>query len=653
MLKLYSLWHLNLAYSSIEEERYAAVIKNCYWPLLKLAVDRKIPIGIELPAWTLNKIFELDQSWVESLKHQINIGMVEIIGSGWSQIIGPLVPAKVVEKNLYLGQSYYLNVLGILPKIALINEQAWSSSLIPVYKKVGFSALVMEWENPASIHPEWPRYWRYHPQVAKCGDESIPLLWNHSIAFQKMQRLAHGEIPFDEWERWVVDHDNDSEVRGLCIYGSDVETFNFRPGRYKTEEKLLCDEWKIIGDSLERISRENILHVLPSEILKGVSFQSELSLESPQYPTPVKKQPKYNLVRWACGGRDAPGINSLCFQIYRGLISNQSLVTDKDWKLLCELWASDARTHLTQKRWDKWQGAAKELQNKWVKNASLDFPNKKESTANFVVQKIGRFLIIKSPDIDLRLNLRRGMTIDELTFPAISNEWLVGSLHHGHFDDISWSADFYSWETVLELPGKPKVTDLESCDPTIEERGGELIITGEINTSLGPIRKTVTIRSEPKISIAMELTILWDEIPPGSLRMGDLILNPDFFDRNSLFVKTHLGGYQPEIHTYSSNISVEHGKPWSALISSQYCLGVTEGVLEFGDKNTHLILHQDERHHHAPAMVTCLDVADSYICRIQFSAREIDDTSGAHSIPLGAEGRTYAFTLSALKNRNS
>jgi hypothetical protein len=44
-------------------------------------------------------------------------------------------------------------------------------------------------------------------------------------------------------------------------------------------------------------------------------------------------------------------------------------------------------------------------------------------------------------------------------------------------------------------------------------------------------------------------------------------------------------------------------------------------------------------------MVTCLDVADTFIYRIQFSAREIDDTSGTHAIPLGPEGRTYKFTI--------
>lgn len=645
MLQLYTLWHLNLAYSSIEESRYSDVIQKCYWPLLNLAVVRKIPIGIELPAWTLNKILELDPLWVEGLKEQVNIGKVEIIGSGWTQLIGPLVPAQVVEKNLRLGQSFYHEILGIKPKIALINEQAWTPSMVPIYKKVGFSALVMEWENPSTIHPEWPRPWRYFPQLVKGGHETLPLLWNHSIAFQKMQRLAHGEIPQEEWVEWVVNQDDLTSTRSMCIYGSDVETFNFRPGRYKTEEKLQHDEWDTIGNALEYIATQNTVHVLPSRILDHELKLEPLLLESVQSPVPVKKQPKYNVVRWACGGRDAPGINSICSQIYRGMKLNQDTVNDEDWRSLCELWSSDARTHLTISRWDKWQSRANQLKNKWtLKPVATDSINQ-EITNKFLVKKNGRFLCITSPQIDLRLNLRRGMAIDQLKFPAVSNEWLLGSLHHGHFDDISWSADFYTWETVLELPGKPKVTDLELCEPIVEELNGVLMIAGDINTSLGKIRKIISITSSPKVSISMELKFLWAQIPPGSLRLGDLILNPDFFDRNSLFIKTHLGGYEPEVHHYPPGLNVEHGKPLSALISSQYCLGVTEGVLEFGDRHVKLVVEQDFTHQISPAMVTCLDIAESYIFRIQFSAREIDDTSGAHSIHLGPEGRTYRFTL--------
>jgi hypothetical protein len=127
--------------------------------------------------------------------------------------------------------------------------------------------------------------------------------------------------------------------------------------------------------------------------------------------------------------------------------------------------------------------------------------------------------------------------------------------------------------------------------------------------------------------------------------MGDIIVNPKFFDRNSLYIKTHLGGHKPEIHKYTEGMDAEHGKAWSTLISSQHCLGVTEGVLELGDYKTALIITQPENSCHAPAMVTCLDIDDSYIFRVQFSAREIDDTSSSHVIKLGPEGRNYKFTI--------
>jgi hypothetical protein len=43
-LNLFALFHLNLAFSSIEEENRAEVIRRCYWPLLDLAQAHG-PIG--------------------------------------------------------------------------------------------------------------------------------------------------------------------------------------------------------------------------------------------------------------------------------------------------------------------------------------------------------------------------------------------------------------------------------------------------------------------------------------------------------------------------------------------------------------------------------------------------------------------------------
>ena len=61
-LNLYSIFHLNLMYSSIEIEDRSKVIERCYWPLLKLAEANEIPIGIEMSGHTLEKINEIISS---------------------------------------------------------------------------------------------------------------------------------------------------------------------------------------------------------------------------------------------------------------------------------------------------------------------------------------------------------------------------------------------------------------------------------------------------------------------------------------------------------------------------------------------------------------------------------------------------------------
>ena len=42
-----------------------------------------------------------------------------MIGSGYSQIIGPIVPAKVNDYNIKLGNKVYKKLLGVEPEIAL------------------------------------------------------------------------------------------------------------------------------------------------------------------------------------------------------------------------------------------------------------------------------------------------------------------------------------------------------------------------------------------------------------------------------------------------------------------------------------------------------------------------------------------------------
>ncbi len=138
-----------------------------------------MPLGIEVSGYTLETIASIDPAWLDELDFLVTEGPRELIGSGYAQIIGPLVPAEVNAANLRLGNQAYERLLGFRPEIALVNEQAYSAGMVQHYLDAGYQAIVMEWNNPARYHPEWNMEWRYLPQLA-CGldGEMIPVIWN-------------------------------------------------------------------------------------------------------------------------------------------------------------------------------------------------------------------------------------------------------------------------------------------------------------------------------------------------------------------------------------------------------------------------------------------------------------------------------------------
>ena len=343
-------------YSSIEESSRKEVIQKCYWPLFKLA-NMGIPIGVEAPAITLEIINELDPKWISTLSKYISEDKIEFIGSGYSQIIGPLVPAKVNDWNQKIGLQVYNELLGVRPDSALVNEMAYSGGIVEHYLNNGYKAIIMEWNNPQAGHPEWDNEWRYFPQRATgLADHAIPVIWADSIAFQKFQRYAYGEYELEEYVKYLESHTGE-ESRYFPLYTNDVEIFNYRPGRYQTEVAIADDsEWDRIIALYTYLSQQDWNEfVLPNQVLSGLDDEyggNELKLESPTQPIPVKKQEKYNINRWALTGRDDLVINTKCYQIYHKLLKSNNENSD-EWKELCYLWSSDFRTHITEKKWQK------------------------------------------------------------------------------------------------------------------------------------------------------------------------------------------------------------------------------------------------------------------------------------------------------------
>ena len=642
-LNLFSFFHLNLAYSAIEEEDRPKIIERCYWPLLKLASKHNLPFGIELSGYTLEIIKKIDSNWVDKFRELITEGSCELIGCGYAQIIGPLVPSKITDFNLQIGHEVYRKILGKTPKTALLNEQAFSSGLISLYKSAGYENIIMEWDNPYREHPEWNSEWSYLPQRAKdSNNEEIDLIWNKSIGFQKFQRYAHGELDLEELLDYVRSQRSEKS-RAYPVYGNDIEIFDFRPGRYMTEASIQSQgEWKRINNFYEALKNENDMQFIkPSEVmnLKDKPGANQLlDLASEAQPIPVKKQDKYNVLRWAVTGRDDLAINTRCWKLYEALQNNPNSST-VEWKELCYLWSSHFRTHITDKRWKKYKQRINKFSQQHIKANNQNTTNIKNknndylsTNLDFEIIREGRFLVIENKRFKIKLNCKRGLALDSYIDRKISDESLFGTIDHGYFDDIQYSADYYSGHLIFEAPGKHKITDLNNVEPDIMNLPNGIQVSAVIITPLGAIIKKWTIdRITGTLLLSFKLN--WSKPLIGSMRLGYITLMPKAFDPKTLSYHAHNGGNCIENFQMGNENNFNHGNTISSLISANQALGVTSGIIEIGDNKKRVTLSYSKSQASLIGLVSYTKVRDLIFSRIALSAREVDDTS--RSSPLG------------------
>jgi hypothetical protein len=614
-LHLFALFHLNLAFSSIEENERAAVIELCYWPLLSLATTQG-PVGIEATGYTLEEIEKHDAAWIRRFRDLIAEGKAELIGSGYAQLIGPLVPARVVEKNLAIGHETYERLLGVRPTLALVNEQAYAGGLVGLYRDAGYEALLMDWDNAGAQHPEWDAETRYQPQTAVGSDgRTIGILWTNTVAFQKLQRYAHGDIALDGYLDFVASR-RGTNTRALCLYASDGEIFDFRPGRYRTEETLSNTEWARLGAAFSALSTVDGMTLMrPSDAFRSIPSEGRsLRLETAVCPVPVKKQRKYNLTRWAVTGRDDIGINAACQRVYAELAHTDA--DDADWKALCRLWASDYRTHITQSRWNAY---CAELSAVEKRLGTAQAPQVFLPKGRPVEQ---RFIDVSTTRISGRLDRRRGLAVQELAFDR--DVPVVGGLPHGHFDDIALQADWYTGDCVYEQPGEPKITDLEWAETTIAQSGQDVLVAGRIVTPLGHVKKVMRFHDrEPRVDF--DITFQWNDWGKGSLRLGHVTLLPEAFDWQKLTLATHNGGFAPETFALNGQ-TVDHGAPVSFLVSASCGFGMTEGWAELSDGKRSVRVEVDRQTAPLLGLLTHRQVGGSLFCQLALSMLELDDT---------------------------
>ena len=621
------LFHLNLAYSSIEECDRAEVVRRCYRPMLALAEENDwLCLAVEAPAWTLERIDELDMDWIPRLRKLLDTGRVEFVGSGDTQLIGPLVPERVHRWNQLLGQESYEQLLGVRPRVALVNEMAWSQGLVDGYLDAGYDHVCMEWNNPRRNHPEWEDAWRWAPvwtEAPGSGGEPgrrIGLFWTDAIAFQKLQRGVSGDLSGDAYRAWVAGRRSADarKSRHLFLYANDAEIFDWRPGRYATEPPPSTrqgSEWVRLRELLQGLHEDGVEFRLPGAVIaegRGAE-RPVVCLTSAADPVPVKKQPKYNLTRWALSGRDDVGLNTRCFAHARELAcEGEGFGQRVSWRRVCRDWSSDLRTHLTDGRWGSLRFAPLPDSSPFGIDGCEQEP---------AFELAGRELRITTEGVRLVLDLRRGLAIRELVFGGVSPEPLVATLPHGYFDDIDWSADFYSGHTIVELPGEPRVTDLEPVEPRVEVTDGRVVVTATVPTALGPLPKRIVVGCE-QVALRYGFSA-WGERPMGSLRTGITTLSPPAF-RGALEARCASGG-PPERFPVEGEF--DHGAGVSPVVSSRAAFGATDGEFRLLGETAGVVFRWAPSRCAALPLLAHRRVDGERWCRVSFSLGELDETT--------------------------
>lgn len=608
----YIIFHGNLAFSSIEEEDIGEVIDRCYFPLLELAKKKDVKIGLELSGYSLEKIKELRPKWIDSFKKLYSKNKIELIGSGYMQLIGPLVPYEVNLQNQLVGLEVYKEILNIVPKIAFVNEQVFSKSMVDIYNEVGYEGLAMEWNNAYSIHSTWYREYEKSPVLVKGEDKKsiLPLIWTDSILFQQFQRVVHEELNMEEYSNFVNNY-IEFGYKTIPIYSSDIEIFDYRPGRFETEASIKNNEWDNISNIVKNLQTKGDF-ILPSQSLQFLQKDIVLDLPNSEFPILVKKQEKYSLSRWAACGRGANYINTLC---YRYMLDNG---IDKN---LLKYWGSDFRTHTTLKKWNK---AINFLTSRIKK---IDRVKSKFILSNDIeIYRHDKFLIFENKEYKILFNLQKGLTLHKI---YKNGKYLAfGTVKHGDMQHIGLGADFYTGTTTIESAQYGKCSDLQAIDEYSFKKADQHVYEISTNIVLGDIAsefKKWTIdfnKQEIKLYISLEVKkMVW-----GSIRAGTLTLLPQKKD-DILWYECKNGGNKYERFYLRDNTQIVHPFAKSLLQSSRSGIGVTDGKLFFGTDKKVICALTINKYKSSPfVMLQSSTDMTKRLTRVFFGLQEIDDT---------------------------
>lgn len=192
---------------------------------------------------------------------------------------------------------------------------------------------------------------------------------------------------------------------------------------------------------------------------------------------------------------------------------------------------------------------------------------------------------VTTPSVCLRLLPRHGGSIESLTFREVSSEPLIGRIHNLAYESLSMVDDLFSGDLALHDHLGRKTSDLcptEIRFPSPGERSEVVVpVRFSIQTELGTIWKTYLVyMDQPRVDLVYRMQ--WRDTVPTSFRVGRMVLNPNGFDRETLYYATTNGGQDVERFRLQGQ-HVLHDESLGTAATARGCLGATEGWVVIGD----------------------------------------------------------------------
>jgi len=632
-MQSYVLFHVNADYSSIDDDELDALVSDCYQEILNHQASLDLPIAIEMSGSTAVKLSGVSPSLIEEIRDRSDAGGVRLVSGGMHQIIAPLVPAEVTLRNHERGIQVFRDIFGIAPDLVLPSELAISDGSLGVLEQAGYRAAFVDLDNFGYSTD------RFAPSRFP---GRLEIIWASSSIYQWVQHYIHGDITLDEILKRIEKRLHFFGGKVLFpLYSGDAETFGFRPGRYlyegKTEKQL---EWARFATLIEQLRTRMDFDFTTDFQRSNASQNSELPVQGPSVarePVRVKKQPKYNVARWAVSGRGDFELNAHCWKTFENLKSNPTS-TDQEWDTLLRHWSSDFRTHVTSK---KWLNLSQELVSQPVEKCSPAVPASRDGSKPILeVLDESRFLSVSTHEFLIILDKNRGLSIAEVRRRNGNAEKIFGSVAHGTFLRPELSPDWYSGNLTLQVPGQQQVTDLSRCQVKLESDGTRVEASTAIGLPHGVLSKRVSVDLiTSAIDVEYTLPTLQRD---GSLRLGYISMLRSNDSGLPITYSTHNGGFSPEEYSLTDE-EFAMGDPVNHLVSARTGIGMTGGWIHFhrADIGDQFLLRFEQGNNPYLGLLSNNAGPEGALTRFCLSALERDDTL----VPGVFETKKLGFTI--------